>query len=174
MSNIQDRVFQNLSPLLGLNLSVARHAGNVRLLHFGGISGGTDQCGQYALHLQCPWRLETSEMILTGLYDWYIPADTDANTDDDWDAANGGSLQEAVLRELMGDQTGLSRSIVNRTDRLVVTQVSADTFGGFSLDLTEGVRLSVFPSGSRGEQWRVFQPDTASEHFVVGGTLGTV
>jgi hypothetical protein len=105
---------------------------------------------------------------LTDLYDWYIPADSGVIADDSWDPANGGSLQEAVLRELMGDQSRLSRSILNRTDKLVVTHVSADAFGGFLLDLTVDLRLAVFPGGSLGEQWRIFQPDRDSGHFVVG------
>jgi hypothetical protein len=167
MPDIQDRVLQGLSPLLGLKLSIARYFGNVRLFHFGALSGGGDPCGQYALHLLCPWRLENGESILTGLNDWYVPADP--ISDGDWDAANGGSIQEAVLSDWMGGETGLS--IMNRTENLVVTHISVDSFGGFSLDLTGGVRLAVFPCASRGEQWRIFQPGEDSKHFVIGESV---
>lgn len=48
------------------------------------------------------------------------------------------------------------------------TAIANDNFGGFSLDLSSGVRLTVFPSGSHGEQGRFFQPDAETGHFVVG------
>lgn len=168
MSSIKNRVLQSLQVLIGLRLTIARHAGNVRLFHFGELSNSPDSCGQYALHLECPWRIEQNDRILTGLYDWYIPATPDAVVDDSWDPADGGSLQEAVLRNLMRDLSGQSRSIINRSEPLAVRDVMADDFGGFSLDLSSGVRLTVFPSGSRGEQWRFFQPEADTEHFVVG------
>lgn len=166
-SNQQAKTYKHLEMLLGLKLSLARYAGDVRLFHFGKLSGSPEPCGQYAIHLQCPWRLEGSEGILTGLQDWYTPAELDAAVDDEWKPENGGSLQEAILRRLMNDTPGSSRSIENRTDHLTVTGILTDRFGGFCLDLSGGFHLSVFPTRSRGEQWRLLEPDTDSEHFVV-------
>ena len=167
MANLEKMAFESLSPLLGLKLSVAHCAGDVRLFHFGSNPFAGDQYGLFAIHLQCPWRLETADAILTGLSDWYTPARRDVDDDENWDPAKGGSLQEAVLRELMKDLASSSRAIVNRSDNLVVTDIRADSFGGFRLGLSGGVQLSVFPSGSRGEQWRLLQPKTEVNHFVV-------
>ena len=67
----------------------------------------------------------------------------------------------------MGDTVSSSRSIINRTDSLVVVGVDTDAFGGFRLNLSDGMRLSVFPCSSKGEQWRLLQPGTELGHFVV-------
>jgi hypothetical protein len=164
MLNPSKTAVDHLSQLVGMKLSMAYYAGNVRLFHFGVACGG--ECGRYAIHLQCPWRIETAVAVLTGLNDWYVPALSDEQADD-WDPAKGGSLQEAVLRELMGDTVSSSRSIINRTDSLVVVGVDTDAFGGFRLNLSDGMRLSVFPCSSKGEQWRLLQPGTELGHFVV-------
>ena len=165
MPNLSETAAENLSQLVGLNLSMAYYAGNVRLFHFGLSSSG--ECGKYAIHLQCPWRVETAAAVLTGLNDWYVPAASDELAHDDWDPAKGGSLQEAVLRELMGDTANPSRSIINRSGALVVVGVDTDAFGGFRLNFSGDMRLSVFPCSSKGEQWRLLQPDTELEHFVL-------
>lgn len=164
---MKNKVLRSLAPLMGLKLAIARSAGNMRNLHFGILTGEPHLCGQYALHIQCPWRLESLNAILTGSSDWYTPADPDTIPDDDWDPVFGGRLQSAVLLSLMGDKNDLTGSIFNRTDHLVVTHISADAFGGSSLDLSGGVRLSAFPSGSQGEEWRIFEPNKESPHFVV-------
>jgi hypothetical protein len=166
-SNLQTEVRERLKVLIGSRLSLANYAGDCRLFHFGEPSG-SPPCGKYAIHLQCAWRLEGSEGILTGLGDWYEPEGTEVEVDE-WRPEEGGSLQEAVLHALMADPPGSSRMIVNRTDHLVVTSVVSDRCGGFCIELSGGVRLSVFPTGSRGEAWRLLEPNADSEHFVVEG-----
>ncbi len=62
----------------------------MRNLHFGPLrkSKGTI-VGAFALHIQCPWRLEAKGKILTGFHDHYEPAIGDAKPN--------GSLQHQVL-----------------------------------------------------------------------------
>jgi hypothetical protein len=59
MMTIADEITAHLQPLVGLELSIARRAADMRVFHFGRIrkvEKGT--VGDYALHIQCPWRLE--------------------------------------------------------------------------------------------------------------------
>jgi hypothetical protein len=47
--------------LIGLRLSIVRRAADMLVLHFGNIrahSSGKGTVGDYALHVQCPWRLD--------------------------------------------------------------------------------------------------------------------
>jgi hypothetical protein len=42
-------------------------------------------------------------------------------------------------------------------------------FGGAEIDLSGGCRITLFPDGSRGGGWRLFQPRHDAPHFVVVG-----
>lgn len=52
---------------------------------------------------------------------------------------------------------------------LVVKSVDADEFGGASISFDHGFLLRLFPAGTRGEDWRLFQPETDVSHLVVSG-----
>ena len=54
-------------------------------------------------------------------------------------------------------------------NRRAVLAVRATPFGGAELDLSRGCRLTLFPAGSAGEDWRLFRPGDDSSHVVVGG-----
>jgi hypothetical protein len=85
----------------------------------------------------------------------------------EWDPAEGGSLQESNLRNLLDDYPGAGRTIRNHTERLVVTSAEVDRYGGFVLEFEQGYRLVAFPSATRGEMWRVFPDSPVDEHFVM-------
>lgn len=128
---------------------------------------GKGTVGDFALHVQCPWRLVTNDRILTGSADYYEPADEaeEVNLDDH----RSGNLQRKRLREVFATYDETTRSLLNETNALIVTAVYADRFGGLDLELSGGFRLQVFPSGSRGENWRFFSPGTDDDHFVIDG-----
>jgi hypothetical protein len=68
---VEHQIFSALQPLKGLRLSIAHHAGNMRMFHFGAIRRRAKGIvGEYALHVSCPWRIETEDKILTGISDW--------------------------------------------------------------------------------------------------------
>jgi hypothetical protein len=52
---------------------------------------------------------------------------------------------------------------------LIVNHVDADEFGGAAISFAQGFVLRLFPAGTRGEDWRLFQPTTGAPHFVVSG-----
>ena len=52
---------------------------------------------------------------------------------------------------------------------LVVKSVDADEFGGAAISFGQGFVLRLFPAGTRGEDWRLFQPKTDAPHLVISG-----
>jgi hypothetical protein len=54
---------------------------------------------QYALHIQCPWRIVGSEGIVTGSFDYYEPAEVDAEID--YQDGQAGNLQQKRLGGLL-------------------------------------------------------------------------
>ena len=59
----ETQVMTKLSSLVGLRLSIARDAGNMKNFQFGQIRphpSGKGTVGDFALHVQCPWRFVTN------------------------------------------------------------------------------------------------------------------
>jgi hypothetical protein len=52
---------------------------------------------------------------------------------------------------------------------LVVRSVEADEFGGAAIIFDHDFVLRLFPAGTRGEDWRLFQPQSDASHLVVSG-----
>lgn len=158
-----------LEVLAGLKLSIARRAGNMANFQFGDIvevEGGT--LGEYALHVQCPWRIDGPDGIITGRYDLWRGADG-AHMPDDWEPTIFDNLQDRKLGELFQGYDEQTISHVNATEWQVVERVQASAVGDSTIYLSGGYRLMLFPSGSIGEAWRIFRPRTDDPHFVVDG-----
>jgi hypothetical protein len=157
----------SIRDLIGLQLSSAAYAGNMRTFQFGQLLAGL---GEYALHISCPWRIESSSEIVTGFHDWYqFVGDEEPEV---WDPARGGSLQELRLRELFQRPPGGESRIVNSAYRLSVTDAEVDTFGGLRLVFDDRLRLVAFPGSSVGEHWRLFRPNGPGSHLVMEGPSG--
>lgn len=165
-------------PVYGLKLAISGNAGSMKVFHFGEIKphpDGKGTIGQFALHIQCPWRIVTSNQILTGSADWWEPSAHDAAGDlETWTRERPTpSSQETVLARLFGHYDAETKSYINDADQLVVQQVEADDFGGFKIHLSGGYRLEVFPDGIHGESWRLFEPGNDATHFIIeGGRFG--
>jgi hypothetical protein len=170
----QEQILTHLQPLVGLQLACTRRAADLRNLQFGplrAVEGGT--VGEYALHVQCPWRMEGPDGIITGRCDLWEPAEPSTAIDrDGWDYEADENLQDRRLSVLLGGYDPATRSFVNRTAHLVVEDVRADGYGGAAIRFSGGYQLVLFPAGTRGEDWRVFRPGTDEPHFVVvGGSI---
>ncbi len=174
------QIVKAFGPVYGLKLSIARNAASMKNFQFGTITpdpSGTGTIGQYALHIQCPWRivvsqcspwrLPTRNLMVTGSDDWWEPAEVSDTFDwGDWNKNRSTpSLQQKLLEELFQEYDSNTKSWVNVSEQLVVEQVEADDYGGFDIHLSGGYRLQVFPSGKSGEHWRLFQPGDDSPHF---------
>ena len=171
MMGIDSEILLHLKPLIGLKLSVARRAADLRNFQFGEIRPipkGT--VGEYALHIQCPWRIEGPFGIVTGSSDLWMPAVIEPDFDQDtWNFDTSENLQDRRLAELLKGYDPDTRSLVNQTENLVVQSISADAYGSVIIVLSGGYKLVLFHAGTDGEDWRVFRPAIDESHFVISG-----
>lgn len=170
MHSLKDQILNHIKPLIGLELSIARRAADLRNFQFGDTTAterGT--IGKYALHIQCPWRIEGPNGIVTGRSDLWEPVEMENGFNwDEWDYETDGNLQNKKIGELLQGYDEKTHSYINQTKMLVVEEVRSDIFGGAEIYLSGGYRIVIFPDQSRSEQWRIFRPGTAESHFVVG------
>lgn len=115
--------------------------------------------GNFALHVQCPWRIEGREGIVTGRLDLWQPLEDDAPFDENWDYDESPNLQDTLVKRWLA-QNGPS---------LIVESVDADDFGDAAIRFGQDFVLRWFPAGTRGEDWRLFQPKTGAPHLVISG-----
>jgi hypothetical protein len=140
----------------------------MRVLHFGAVLQGEDgSWGAFALHLQCPWRIDGPAGVVAGQDDlWSHPTLQVAPEDWSWDG--GESRQDVRVGALLGARDERTRSWVNTAlDRLVVTGVDASELGDLTVSLSGSYVLRVFPASTSGEVWRLLSPHTETPHFVV-------
>ena len=156
MSSIRDQIVATLSTLVGLPLSAARRAADMRTFQFGKLRPvERGSVGDFALHVQCAWRIEGPAGMVTGRSDLWEPFDATAPIAG-WDYEQSPNLQDVRMDEWR-----------SRNTLLLVEHVDADDFGGAAIFLSSGFVLRLFPAGTRGEDWRLFRPKTESPHFVV-------
>jgi hypothetical protein len=163
---------ERLASLVGLKLCITRNAGNMKIFHFGELQTVNDKVvGQFALHVQCPWRLERSLRILTGSSDYFTRA-TD-NHDDQWEPGDiEGHLQDEILGGLLAADP--IRTDSGSEGQLIVSQVSNSLLGDLEVLMSGGFRLVVFPSSSQEEEWRLLRPGFPTEHLVFESGKGEI
>jgi hypothetical protein len=165
---LQDQIIEALSVLIGLPLWEAVRAMNMEMFSFGerrkrlNRKGEEIEIGEYALHVQCPWRIIGLNRIVVGYEDRNYPEDEDS----DWQAFNpdGPTRCEARVAAWLREYSG---------SPLIVERVEADAVGGFKLFLHHGFILEAFPAdslqGEYSEHWRLLQPSEKKKHFVITG-----
>lgn len=157
----------SFEALVGLELTIARIAGGMSVFGFGAVRaaerGGT--VASFALHLQCAWRIAGTASLLTGDADAWQYVGT-GNRPDDWEPSFGQSLQASQIEKLLGARLGDQRAFYYASGVSVVETQFERTTGDVVIDLSSGHRLSVFPNGSSGEQWRLFSPGEDAPHLV--------
>ncbi len=154
----RQQVIAALSRIIGLPLTAARRAADMRTFQFGKLHPvDRGSVGDFALHVQCPWRIEGPHGIVTGRLDLWQPVEENAPFDDNWDYEKSPNLQDARQEVWFAH---------NKTS-LVVKSVDADEFGGAVIGFDQGFVLRLFPAGTRAEDWRLFQSNTNALHFVV-------
>lgn len=154
----RQRVIAALSQIGGLPLTASRRAADMRTFQFGQLRAvERGSVGAFALHVQCPWRIEGTDGIVTGRLDLWEPVEDNAPYDENWDYEKSPNLQDALVKQWLVQND------------LVVTSVDADDFGGAAVSFSQGFVLRLFPAGSRGEDWRWFQPKSGTRHLVISG-----
>lgn len=174
------RIERELAVLIGLPLWNGHRAANLLVLHFGAERHGVLQFGprkgqpstfgEYALHVQCTWRIAGPDGIVVARHDLYEPHSDllrereswQWHDDPDWDCMklNANRWDERFQPWLAGGP-------------YIVESVAADSLGGLCVALAGGFTLDVFPDSSDdteySEHWRFFMPHDPRPHFVVEG-----
>lgn len=165
---MKDEIKAQLSKLIEKPLWGVGRSADLEWFQFGdkhtvpAYGGGAKQVGDYALHIQCAWRIIETGSVVVASQDMYVPADDPVEIpyDFEWDVV-GANLCDLRVAELF------SRHV---PDLPIVTEVRCDDLGGFQVNLSRGITVDVFPDSSRPvEYWRLFQPAEESPHFVVTG-----
>lgn len=158
--SIRQQVVATLSQIIHLSLVGVGRALDMRMFDFGTLRPvESGSAGHFALHVQCPWRIEGPGGIVTGRLDIWEPVEDNCPFDENFDPEESPNLQDARLKAWLAEHYG----------SLVVKAVDADEFGGASITFNHGFVLRLFPAGTRGEDWRFFQPRTGIRHFVIVG-----
>jgi hypothetical protein len=157
------------SVLIGKPLWICRRAADMATFQFGrrfetrDFFGRPSKVGEYALHVQCAWRIAEDDHVLVGNCDLYYPADyehTRGDVLDDFDWDHSPNRRDKLLAALF---EGGKREFV-------VQEVKAGTAGSLHFELSKGLSLDILPNTSLdGEYWRLFRPDKDEPHFVVTG-----
>lgn len=166
MPSIADVVEQHLRPLIGLPLSDFGRACDMAMFRFGAIDviNGACVC-DYALHVQCTWRLQSEERIIAGRHDLFDPSEE--TEDFDWESWDWTESSETRLDRCM--QEFLLLDEVKANGGLVVENVCADAHGGATLSLSHEYALVLFPAATEGEDWCLFSPRTGGPFFTISG-----
>ncbi len=152
MTTLGKQIEECLDVLRSLPLWTSGRAADLQWFQFGKRhrvptrKGGTKEVGDFALHLQCAWRVSGPRGIVVASRDRYEPkGDSSDNVNFEWDVAGENRCDERMAAFL-----------AEHAPRMVVG-VAGDEAGGFRLVLDRDFSLDVFPDDSLGdEHWRFF------------------
>ncbi|MFX0549460.1 hypothetical protein ACOAKC_08985 [Hathewaya histolytica] len=122
--------------------------------------GGYKEVAEYALHIQCPWRITNISKIIVGSYDKYIPNSKIEYSDEfDWDI-QGANLCDEQLKTLFE----------LHTSNLIVKSVELGNCGELKILFSDNYALQIMPDTSTDDEvWRFFQKGEEKEHLVMTG-----
>jgi hypothetical protein len=169
------RIERELAALVGIPLCGASRAADILTLSFGekrhGVGtigarkGKPTTYGEYAVHVQCAWRLAGPDGIVVARRDRYYPHSDLLREREDWQWLEDAEWDSSQPNASRWDER--LRPWVEGGP-YAVTGVRADELGGFQLALERHFLLEVFPDCSYdAEYWRFFKTDDPRPHFVV-------
>jgi len=163
---LRDEIETATSPLTSKPLWGWGRAANMAIFAFGqkrkvpGLHGTQKEVGEYALHVQCAWRITRDDQTIVGSGDLYYPssyrdASEEVPAEFDWD--HDPNLRDKLLLVLFENAEG----------GFVVEKVEVGKAGALHLFLSGGLCLDVLPDNSLNqEHWRLFRPGIDEPHFV--------
>jgi hypothetical protein len=164
---MREQVQRALDVLIGKALWSSGRAADLEWFQFGQLRtvkdfhGDAKEVGEYALHVQCAWRIRHRDQVVVGSRDVYVPPQESADQPRDfgWDV-QGANRCDTRIAELFQKET----------QRFLVQQVEVGEAGAFTVILNSEYALDVFPNDSlSSEHWRILRPYSEEPHFVVSG-----
>ena len=164
-----EKINKILSDLIGLPLTRTTRAADMECLKFGTIyrtdkDGNEFNVGEFALHLQCPWRLTNELQIIVGSGDLYQQADETADYDENFDYFEcKANLRDVKLDNLI------------KENELTIISAQADKFGGLEICFDNQSTLTVFPtiaSKAENENWRLIDFRNQNSKHLESWTTG--
>lgn len=131
---------------------------------FSNQKGKTEEVAEYALHIQCSWRIVKGNKIVVASRDFYSPRTglDDENEYFEWDVQGNNRFDERIEFFIEG---------IN--EHTIVERVGSDEVGGLKIFLSQGYLVEGFPDTSEDDEysefWRLFNRKEDSPHFVVTG-----
>ena len=166
---MKEHLKKETDKIKGLRLRAAGRASHLFWLGFGEIisiirRGGAEEVPEFALHIQCAWRLSNGSKIQVASRNFYSPRSNwkEEDEDFDWDVPRNNRFDEQITAFLK-----------TTAENLFVKEVETDILGGLTIFLSENYVLEVFPDSSdeseNDEFWRLFNRRRNRPHFVVSG-----
>ncbi len=168
LPSMQEQIQTAASVLLGRAVWRCTRAADMACFQFGqrrnvrNFRGDEAQVGEYALHLQCSWRIVKQDQIIVAAFDVFRPREgheTEDGLDFNWEA---GNLLDDRIRVFFE----------NDSRQYTVEDVQAGRAGALRLILEGEFSFEICPCNSQEklEHWRLFEPRSDRDHLVVTGT----
>ncbi|MFX3618690.1 MAG: hypothetical protein ACE3JK_14370 [Sporolactobacillus sp.] len=100
---MKEKIEEALNKLIGLKFQYAGRASNLLWLGFGPMisvtrRGKTEQLAEYALHIQCAWRIMKENRMVAASADFYYPRSDWKGMDDhfEWDIQGNNRFDEKI------------------------------------------------------------------------------
>jgi hypothetical protein len=162
---MNEQIAQALKVLVGLRLWDSGRSVDLQWFQFGGPrtvqdrKGALKKVGAYALHIQCAWRIVNATGVVVGSRDRFYPRGNPQQEESgfDWSQPGVSRCDERMTQFLQ-----------QQSSHLLVEAIQPNLVGSFSLTLSGGYTLEVFPDDSlESEVWRLFKPYTDIDYLVV-------
>ncbi len=116
--------------------------------------------GDWALHVQCAWRIRQNDRVVVGNVDLYYPAEYEpgATVPEDFDWDTQPNRRDKLLDTFFD----------NGNRSLVVQEIEVDGAGALRIALSDDHFLEILPNDSIGDEcWRFFEAGKNKPHLVV-------
>lgn len=169
-STMKEEIQHAASALIGMLLWDAGRAADLAWFAFGerrvveDSQGKSKEVGEFALHVQCGWRIVQHEKVIVGHRDLYYPAGAGNESravpaDFHWDVQGANRMDERLKRLFENPPVGMT-----------VARIEVGLAGALQIFLENETVLEIFPNDSFDEEhWRLFRPYRGERHFVAGG-----
>ena len=162
-----------LTELVGKTMWACRRAADMATFQFGrqkqvhDYYGRPTEVGEYALHVQCSWRIVSGDTVIVGSRDLYYPSAyvESESVADKFDWERDPNRRDSLLNGFFE----------GGTREFVVSHVDVGHGGACRIEFDGGVCLELFPDDSLAhEHWRVFATDERGPETITTGGGGKV